>query len=125
MGEDKTAECEVLCSLQKFEDNRHRYSPGAAGCGKDFDCNKMELGQERRVRGSGIIVVEGACSCHPKFGEHMTVRAFCDVHPKAQLCHVAARDGELYLEIFRKRWIPMEEAFFAAYSVKERADIVI
>lgn len=90
-----------------------------------FDCKKMELGQERMVRGSGVIVAEGAYSCHPKFGEYMTVRAFCDVESEEQLRRVAARDGALYLETFRHRWIPMEEAYFAAYSIKERADIVI
>lgn len=90
-----------------------------------FDCKKMELGQKRKIRGSGIIVVEGAYSCHPKFGEYMMIKAFCDVEPEEQLRRVAARDGELYLETFRQRWIPMEEAYFAAYSVKEQADVVI
>lgn len=90
-----------------------------------FDCRKMELGEKRKVQGSGIIVVEGAYSCHPKFGEYMTVKVFCDVEPEEQLRRVAARDGDLYLETFRQRWIPLEEAYFAAYSVRERADIVI
>ena len=90
-----------------------------------FDCKKMEPGQERMIQGSGIIVVEGAYSCHPKFGEYMTVKAFCDVKPEEQLYRVATRDGELCVETFRQRWIPMEEAYFAAYSVKEQADVVI
>ena len=90
-----------------------------------FDCKKMELGQERTVQGSGIIVVEGAYSCHPKFGEYMTLKAFCDVGPEEQLCRVAARDGELCAETFKQLWISMEEAYFAAYSVRERADVVI
>lgn len=106
---------EVIPALKTGEDFSYR-------C---FDCKKMEFGQERKIQGSGIIVVEGAYSCHPTFGEYMTVRAFCDVEPEEQLCRVAARDGELYLETFRQRWIPMEEAYFEAYSVKELADIVI
>lgn len=106
---------EVIPSLKTGEDFSYR-------C---FDCKKMELGRERMIQGSGIIVVEGAYSCHPKLGEYMTFRAFCDVEPEEQLRRVAARDGELYLKTFRQRWIPMEEVYFAAYSVREKADIVI
>lgn len=106
---------EVLPSLKTGEDFSYH-------C---FDCKKMEFGRKQTVRGSGIIVVEGAYSCHPKFGEYMSVRAFCDVEPEEQIRRVAARDGELYLETFRQRWIPMEENYFSTYSIKERADIVI
>lgn len=90
-----------------------------------FECKKMEFGRKQKVQGSGIIVVEGAYSCHPKFGEYMTIKAFCDVEPEEQLRRVEARDGELYLDDFKRRWIPMEETYFAAYSVKEQADVVI
>lgn len=90
-----------------------------------FDCEKMELRKERMIRGQGPIVVEGAYSCHPKFGEYMTVRVFCDVTPEEQLRRVAARDGESCLETFQHRWIPMEEIYFKAYSVRERADMIM
>lgn len=106
---------EVLPALKRGQDFTYR-------C---FDCKKMELGEERLVRGQGLIVVEGAYSCHPKFGDYMTVRVFCDVDSEEQLRRVAVRDGEACVETFRHRWIPMEEAYFKAYSIRERADIIM
>lgn len=106
---------EVLPALKLGQDFTYRR----------FDCEKMELGKERLVRGQGLVVVEGAYSCHPKFGEYMAVRVFCDVDPEEQLRRIADRDGEASLETFQQRWIPMEEAYFKTYSVRERADMIM
>lgn len=90
-----------------------------------FDCSRMELGEERKVSGNGILVVEGAYSCHPKLEKYMTLRVFSDVESKEQLRRIGIRDGEQALEAFKQRWIPMEENYFAAYGIRERADIVL
>lgn len=90
-----------------------------------FDCSRMELGEERKVSGNGILIVEGAYSCHPKLEEYMTLRVFSDVESVEQLRRIGIRDGELALETFKRRWIPMEENYFAAYGIREQADIIL
>lgn len=90
-----------------------------------FDCGRMELGEERQVYGSRILIVEGAYSCHPKLEEYMSLRVFSDVDSPEQLRRIAARDGEEALENFIMRWIPMEESYFAAYRIREQSDVVI
>ena len=35
------------------------------------------------------------------------------------------RNGEMLAKMFAEKWIPMEEKYFDAFSIKERADIVI
>ena len=90
-----------------------------------FDCKTMTLGRERKVSGAGILVVEGAYSCHPKFGDYMTLRVFSDVESKEQQRRIAARDGAEALTVFRQRWIPLEENYFAEYNIRERAKIVL
>lgn len=90
-----------------------------------FDCSRMELGEERKVSGNGIYVVEGAYSCHPKLEEYMTLRVFSDVEGEEQLRRIGIRDGEFALETFKQRWIPMEENYFAAYGICEQADLVL
>lgn len=106
---------EVLPALSRGEDFSYR-------C---FDCGRMELGEERKVSGNGILVVEGAYSCHPKLGEYMTLRVFSDVENEEQLRRIAARDGQDALETFKQRWIPMEENYFAAYRIREQADMIL
>lgn len=106
---------EVLPALARGEDFSYR-------C---FDCKTMNLGRERKVSGAGILVVEGAYSCHPKFGDYMTLRVFSDVEGKEQQRRISDRDGAEALTVFRQRWIPMEENYFAEYKIQERAEIVL
>lgn len=90
-----------------------------------FDCRSMEPGEECVVPEGEIRIVEGAYSCHPLFGNYMTLKVFCDVGPEEQLKRIAARNGEQALAVFRERWIPMEERYFKFFSVKEGSDMVI
>lgn len=92
---------------------------------RSFDCGRMELGEERQVHGNRILIVEGAYSCHPKLEEYMALRVFSDVGSREQLRRIEARDGEDALDNFITRWIPMEESYFAAYRIREKADVVI
>ena len=85
----------------------------------------MKFGEERVIPEGELRIVEGAYSCHPRFGDYMTLRVFCDVEYKEQLKRIENRNGLQAVSVFRERWIPMEEKYFEAFSVRERADIVI
>jgi hypothetical protein len=90
-----------------------------------FDCAKMALSGVRAVAASRYRVVEGAYACHPAFGAYADVRAFSDIDPEAQAARIKKRNGEEAAKIFASRWIPMEEAYFAAFGIKEKADFVL
>ena len=90
-----------------------------------FDCGEMALGEERLVPGGELRIVEGAYSCHPEFGEYMDLRVFCDVESEEQERRILARNGEEMLGQFRERWIPLEERYFAAYGIREQAEILL
>ncbi len=92
-----------------------------------FDCGKMQLGENVIVpEGTGdnfIRIVEGAYSLHPYFGEYADIKVFFHVENEEQQRRIAGRDGEAALLTFQKRWIPMEEAYFTAFSIRENADM--
>ena len=44
---------------------------------------------------------------------------------ETRLNRIAARPGHNHVEMFRKRWIPMEERYLAAFEVEQRADLCI
>ena len=90
-----------------------------------FDCRIMDLGEMRQVKESRFIVVEGAYSCHPKLGDYMSLRIFLDVEPNVQQERIRKRNGEERLDAFLQKWIPMEEKYFKAYGIREKADIVL
>lgn len=92
---------------------------------RSFDCSKMELGEERLVKGADLYIVEGAYSTHPALGNYMQLKIFSDVEREVQLQRIRERGGEGALKAFKERWIPLEEAYFAAYRIRETSDIVI
>ena len=90
-----------------------------------FDCSRMAICEKRRVCKSNIRIVEGSYSHHPKFGEYADVSIFLTVSPEEQSRRIFKRNGEMLAKMFAEKWIPMEEKYFDAFSIKERADIVI
>ena len=90
-----------------------------------FDCSRMDYGEWIEVPESDLYIVEGSYSGNPKIGLSADIRVFCQVDPVTQLYRIVARDGEEYRESFEKRWIPLEEAYFAACRVMEESDLVI
>ena len=100
------------------------------GCGEafsyqKFDCSRMALGEKILVKNDGFLFVEGAYSCHPVLGEYMHRKIFLDITPGKQAERIRKRNGEERLQDFQQLWIPLEEAYFQAFSVKEQADYLI
>lgn len=92
---------------------------------KPFDCSAMDYRGERLVAASAYRIVEGSYSHHPHFGSYADIAVFSTVSPEEQLYRIQKRNGDAMAEIFRTRWIPMEEAYFTACRTEERADIRI
>ena len=91
-----------------------------------FECGEvMALGGFVEVEKSDIIIVEGSYSLHPYFGPYADLKVFSDINSETQMARILARNGEEMAEMFRTRWIPMEEKYFSAFSVKENADIIL
>ena len=69
-------------------------------------------------------IVEGSYSQHPLLTESYDVKLFITAEREVQEQRLRAREGDHY-SAFEKIWIPMEERYFRAFSVEEKADCVI
>ena len=67
-----------------------------------------------------MTLVEGVYACHPALWDCYALRVFLDVDPAEQRRRILARDGPARLEVFLRRWIPLEEAYIAAYDIPRR-----
>ncbi len=103
---------EVLLPLRRGE--RPVYRP--------FDCHTQTLLEPIPFEPGPVVLVEGSYSCHPALWEHYDLRAFLTIDPALQMERVTARDGEEWARIFREKWIPLEEKYFAAYEVERRCE---
>ncbi len=101
--------------------------PGLAGgeafSYRAFDCGTMDFGQTVLIPKSPFRIVEGSYSHHPALGDYADLKLFLEVDPQTQMARIKKRNGERLAEMFRTRWIPMEEAYFDAFSIREQADI--
>ena len=90
-----------------------------------FDCGSMSICGRTLVEESQWRIVEGSYSHHPNFGDYADLRIFCSVSPEEQMKRIIVRNGEKMAEMFKSRWIPMEEVYFDAFDICEKADIII
>ena len=98
---------------------------GKPFCYRRFDCHAMDYADEMVVPAAPVIIVEGAYSCHPLLGHYADLTVFCDIDPQEQESRIRSRNGEAGWQIFRERWIPLEESYLREYRIKENADLVV
>ena len=89
-----------------------------------FDCSLMQLGAYTTVPASSLVIVEGSYSHHPMLRDFYDLRIFLSISEEKQRERILKRNGTRS-EMFFSRWIPMENAYFEAFSVKRKADLVI
>lgn len=90
-----------------------------------FDCGRMEFHGLREIPAAPVRIVEGSYALHPEFGDYADLRVFTTVDEGEQMARILRRNGERMAEMFRTRWIPMEERYFAHFGIRERADICL
>lgn len=90
-----------------------------------FDCGKMDFGGFCNVKEADIRIVEGAYCLHPSFGDYADITVFFDVEPDEQLRRIVARNGEQMAEMFKTRWIPLEEEYYKSCGIKEKCRLTI
>ena len=90
-----------------------------------FDCATMRYGGVSEIRGRSWRIVEGAYSLHPKFGDYADLKVFYDIAPEEQMRRIRLRNGERGAQIFRERWIPLEELYIRNCDPVRRADLIL
>lgn len=90
-----------------------------------FDCSRMELGEKVKVQCGDVVLVEGSYSCHPELWDFYDMHIFADVEKDIQLERITAREGGQKAQIFKSRWIPLEERYFEAFGIREKCELVV
>ena len=96
---------------------------GETPCPRKFDCSTMTLTEGGEYPEKRINILEGSYSLHPMLREHIDLALWTDVSPETQLRRLSLRTGDT--DAFVRKWIPLENTYFAAFSVKESADLII
>lgn len=90
-----------------------------------YDCGQQRLSGCVRVPYRELQVVEGSYSQHPYFGDVYDLRIFLEADEATQKARILKRNGEFMLRRFVNEWIPMENRYFRAFKIREKADVVL
>ncbi len=90
-----------------------------------FDCSKMALGEDISIPQTKLLIIEGSYSHHPAFGNAYDLKLFLDIDEETRKARILKRNGKEKYDIFINRWIPFENRYFEAFSIREKADILI
>ncbi len=91
---------------------------------RPYDCGKESLADAVAIPKSRFCIIEGSYSCHPNLWDYYDLHVFLTVDPEEQLRRIIQREGEEKAEMFRTRWIPMEEKYFDTFGIADRCDLV-
>ena len=78
-----------------------------------------------RLTPNKVRIVEGSYAHHPALGDYADLKVFSTVEEGEQMARILRRNGERMAEMFRTRWIPMEEKYFSHCGIRDQADIIL
>ena len=90
-----------------------------------YDCRADLLLPEEILPACDILILEG-CYCNlPSVRAAADVRVFLDMSREAQESRLRERESPESLKRFYSLWIPLEEAYFTAYSLPDPDCMII
>lgn len=106
---------EIMNPIVRYDDITYR----------PYLCSEGKLGDPVFMPFKQLFIVEGSYSQHPFVGKTtVNLRVFTDVSPEKQVERLKSRDPEK-LDRFLSEWIPMEQAYFETFRIREQADICL
>ena len=102
---------EVLLPLSRGE--KVTYRP--------FRCDLQQLADPVTLARHPLTIVEGSYSFHHNLRDLYDLRIFLQIDPQTQMERILRRNGAEMAEVFRTRWIPLEETYFQTFDVSQYA----
>ena len=96
---------------------------GAAVHCRAYSCLEGAYLPEQCVPPAPLYILEGSYSHHPILADFYDLKVFVTCSKEEQARRLQTREGERY-ENFVRRWIPLEEAYFAQCRIEALADLL-
>ncbi|MFI3284335.1 MAG: hypothetical protein R3Y57_04555 [Erysipelotrichaceae bacterium] len=88
-----------------------------------FDCQTQCYSGKIVLPQQEVYIVEGSYAHHPLMGECYDLKIVMDIPANIQKQRIKKRNGIEAWEIFKEKWIPMEELYLKKYGIIQRADV--
>ena len=92
---------------------------------RPYNCHTNAFDEAVSVARRQFTIIEGSYSLLPAIGQHADLRVFLTVEAEEQQRRILQRNGEQMLQMFIQRWIPMEQAYHAAFGLPDQSCLVL
>jgi len=89
-----------------------------------FSCKDQRLTDTIFIMPKKINIIEGSYSCHPDLFEYYDYKIFVTTQYSEQIKRISLRNPEK-VDVFKEKWIPMEERYFSEFRISDKADMII
>ena len=90
-----------------------------------YDCHQDCLAPPEPLPRGNILILEGSYSNVPAIRAYADVRVFVATPENLRRERLEQRESPASLEMFKKRWIPLENTYFQAYGLPDEGMILI
>ena len=90
---------------------------------RPFRCDTQTLAEPITLSAHPLTIVEGSYSFHKNLRNLYDLRIYLQIDPVTQMERIQKRNGREMAEIFRTRWIPMEENYFQNFNIRQYGDL--
>ena len=90
-----------------------------------FSCSELSYVGRRKISNQRMLVVEGAYAMRENFRDIYDYRIFMKLSPGEQENRIIRRNGKEMWQMFREKWIPMENRYFQQLPVEEICDTIL
>lgn len=97
---------------------------GKAFSYRPYDCSTGALKDPVPVAPKRINIIEGTYSHHPYFGDGYDLKIVLQISEEKRKERILQRPVFLHRRFF-EQWIPMEQKYFAAFSIEAGSDLQI
>lgn len=96
-----------------------------SGSYRPYLCAEDRFGEPILVPNQPLTILEGSYSLHPSIAALADIRVFLMIDEAEQIERLLGREGADGLVSFQQRWIPLERAYHAAFSLPDEQCITI
>ncbi len=90
-----------------------------------YDCKKARFHPEEELPPCSLLILEGSYCNLPLLRSFAHIRLFLTAPWDVRLSRLRERESPASLQMFMDRWIPLEDAYFAAYHLPDEGCILL
>lgn len=89
-----------------------------------FGCRRNTIIRTINISPHNPIIIEGSYALHPKIRLQYDLKIFVEADYETRLERILRRNGKDALEVFKIKWIPLEDEYFREFEIRKKCHMI-